>query len=357
MEFLPARGVDMDISFKGDTLIVPIVSTGNVGQLAVDLFLSSGRVESPPLVKKVGYLETELVAPAAGYEVFGPGQPPQLCVNLELHRFSNSRVTLLQQRGAVLSGEEQAFAAQLVEWSRRSGFKDILALTGADAAEGLDPTPIGRGGMKRFRAGGIVGRSRDGESQSPSPCALEEALTDAGIGVFDPAGVLGAGWPMAPMEGGVLAAGAGIGLEVAGQGEEEGLAIPPTGMEGFPKLPPLPSGTGVAGNLCVEASAAVEGAGSSPPLVVLLRFCSEGDNTPDAIAVAQAVNDSLRLLPGGDGGEGSPGGAVERAGVVINSAGLLRSEWREAGGMAAQRSVVLTCTAGAAPTCVAPCRW
>ena len=50
-------------------------------------------------------------------------------------------------------------------------------------------------------------------------------------------------------------------------------------------------------------------------------------------------------------------GAVERAGVVINSAGLLRSEWREAGGMAAQRSVVLTCTAGAAPTCVAPCRW
>ena len=57
--------------------------------------------------------------------MFGPGQPPQLCVNLELHRFSNSRVTLLQQRGAVLSGEEQAFAAQLVEWSRRSGFKVI----------------------------------------------------------------------------------------------------------------------------------------------------------------------------------------------------------------------------------------
>lgn len=66
----------------------------------------------------------------------------------------------------------------------------------------------------------------------------------------------------------------------------------------------------MAGNLCVEASAAVEGAGSSPPLVVLLRFCSEGDNTPDAIAVAQAVNDSLRLLPGGDGGEGSPGGKL-----------------------------------------------
>ena len=65
----------------------------------------------------------------------------------------------------------------------------------------------------------------------------------------------------------------------------------------------------MAGSLCAEASAAAaEGTGSSPPLVVLLRFCSEGDNAPDAIALAQAVNDTLRLLPGGDGGEGSPGG-------------------------------------------------
>lgn len=36
--------------------------------------------------------------------------------------------------------------------------QDVLALTGADAAEGLDPTPLGRGGgMKRFRAGTVVG--------------------------------------------------------------------------------------------------------------------------------------------------------------------------------------------------------
>lgn len=34
--------------------------------------------------------------------------------------------------------------------------QDILALTGADAAEGLDPAPIGRA-MKRFRAGTMVG--------------------------------------------------------------------------------------------------------------------------------------------------------------------------------------------------------
>ena len=30
--------------------------------------------------------------------------------------------------------------------------QSILALAGADAAEGLDPTPLGRGAIKRFRA-------------------------------------------------------------------------------------------------------------------------------------------------------------------------------------------------------------
>lgn len=35
--------------------------------------------------------------------------------------------------------------------------QDILVLTGADAAEGLDPTPLGQAGMKLFRAGTAVG--------------------------------------------------------------------------------------------------------------------------------------------------------------------------------------------------------
>eukprot|EP00903_Cladosiphon_okamuranus_P006700 g6539.t1 len=322
MIFLPAKGIKGDISFEGDTLIVPVVSTGNIGQLAVDLFLSSGRVQSPPLVEKVGYLDSDRVAPAAGYEVFGPGQPPSLCVNLELHRFAKSGVTVLQQRGAVLPGEERAFAADLVKWARESGFKDILALTGADAAEGLDPTPIGRGGMKRFRAGTSVEASRREQPWSPEQCALEEALSGAGIGAFDVAGVVQGGWKnllAAPMGGGSLdapgvpaAGGVGLGAEGGGNGNEDeesamamAMAMTMAGHEAaLPTLPPLPSGTGVAGYLCTEASAAPEEEGigaATPPLVVLLRFCGEGDNTPEAFEVAQAVNASLHLLAGGDG--------------------------------------------------------
>ncbi|CAN0311152.1 unnamed protein product, partial [Ectocarpus fasciculatus] len=260
-------------------------------------------------------------APAAGYEVFGPGQPPVLCVSLELHRFAKSGVTVLQQRGAVLPGEERSFAAELVEWARQSGFKDVLALTGADAAEGLDPTPIGRGGMKRYRAGTSVTALAP---QSPEPCPLEEALSRVGIGAFDVAGVMQGGWQnlmAAPMGGGALdapggtaAGGVGLGPGGGGEGEEEeelALAMAMAGNEAAmpPSLPPLPSGTGVAGFLCTEASptrtaADGEPEGPTPPLVVLLRFCGEGDNTPEAIEMAQAVNASLKLLPGGGDGEG-----------------------------------------------------
>ncbi|CAM9659373.1 unnamed protein product [Pylaiella littoralis] len=120
----------------------------------------------------------------------------------------------------------------------------------------------------------------------------------------------------APMGGGTLdapgefleAGGGGLGLEGEDGGEagESGSAV--VGNEAaVPSLPPLPSGTGLAGYLCAEASLSMtseEGPGvPMPPLVVLLRSCSEGDNTPEAVEMAQAVNASLEILPRG-GGEG-----------------------------------------------------
>lgn len=65
------------------------------------------------------------------------------------------------------------------------------------------------------------------------------------------------------------------------------------------------------------------GESPAPPLVVLLRFCGEGDNTPEAIEVAQAVNDSLKLLPGrGGGGEGQ---GTSSSGGVCSMSWLRRS--------------------------------
>lgn len=58
-----------------------------------------------------------------------------------------------------------------------------------------------------------------------------------------------------------------------------------------------------------------------PPLVVLLRSCSEGDNTPEAVEMAQAVNASLEILPRG-GGEGAS--VASLAGFDLVWSGILQ---------------------------------
>lgn len=71
------------------------------------------------------------------------------------------------------------------------------------------------------------------QPQSPEPCALEEALSGAGVGAFDVAGVMRGGWKnlmAAPMGGGSLdapggvpaAQGGGVGLGAAGGGDGDG---------------------------------------------------------------------------------------------------------------------------------------
>lgn len=91
--------------------------------------------------------------------------------------------------------------------------------------------------------------------------------------------------------------------------EEDETNAEASSSQGFPHMPPLPTGTGVAGHLCKEAVSGVDGRGGSPPLVVLLHFCSEGDNTPHAVQMAEAVNASLKILPGNGDGDGvSPPG-------------------------------------------------
>lgn len=72
-------------------------------------------------------------------------------------------------------------------------------------------------------------RQEQGQPQSPAPCALEEALSGAGIGAFDAAGVMRGGWESllaAPMGGGSLDAPGGVpaagGVELGAAGGEDG---------------------------------------------------------------------------------------------------------------------------------------
>jgi predicted ATP-grasp superfamily ATP-dependent carboligase len=98
----------------------PVVSTGNVGQLAVDLLISYG--SSHECVTWVGSLETAHVLPACGYEAY-PGQPPRLVTTLELYVFDKRKVAVVQQRAPVVSSANAEFAADLLSWAKASGFQ------------------------------------------------------------------------------------------------------------------------------------------------------------------------------------------------------------------------------------------
>lgn len=98
--------------------------------------------------------------------------------------------------------------------------------------------------------------------QSPEPCALEEALSGAGIGAFDVAGVMQGGWQnlmAAPMGGGALDApggvpsAGGVGLGVGGGDEEEeeqlALAMAMAGRE-VRTVPPVSRRCWLVGLVC-----------------------------------------------------------------------------------------------------------
>ena len=85
-------------------------------------------------------------------------------------------------------------------------------------------------------------------------------------------------------------------------------------MSGFPHLP---TGTGIAGPLCKKAVFIKEkGRDVDLPLVLLLHFCGEGDNTPEAIEMANAVNTALGILSCSAGGSTSSHDDGERGGVI-----------------------------------------
>ena len=85
------------------------------------------------------------------------------------------------------------------------------------------------------------------------------------------------------------------------------------------RFPRLPTGTGVAGNLCRESALTREGPDASPPLVLLLHFCGEGDNTPQAVDMADVVNLALDVLPGLRGSSSSSSGGEHGRGSNVQS--------------------------------------
>ncbi|KAB2043127.1 hypothetical protein ERO13_D02G235800v2 [Gossypium hirsutum] len=108
------------------TLLLPALSIGNVGQLAVDLLVSSMKAE------RIGYLDDPFVLPCVGNDAYGPIPCGDLALPLEAYESAFSRVALLQQRSPVVKGRMVEFAKNLANFAAASGKKHVVLLSSLD---------------------------------------------------------------------------------------------------------------------------------------------------------------------------------------------------------------------------------
>lgn len=99
----------------------PAVNSGNVGQLALDLLIST--LQLP----RVGRFETTSVLPCAGNDAFSH-QAGHLALSLELYevqRESQGKMFVLQQRAPAAPGCQQRFAKELSDWIKQARFGQV----------------------------------------------------------------------------------------------------------------------------------------------------------------------------------------------------------------------------------------
>nr|XP_040573063.1 proteasome assembly chaperone 2-like [Lepeophtheirus salmonis]ACO12463.1 Proteasome assembly chaperone 2 [Lepeophtheirus salmonis]ADD37884.1 Proteasome assembly chaperone 2 [Lepeophtheirus salmonis] len=115
--------------FEEDSILVlpALVSIGNVGQLAMDLLLSSIK----PL--KVGALYNDALVPIVGPDMANNS----LMTAAEV--FVKNKFVFLQLRSAIVKGYRKQWVHDIIDWVKRMGkFKEIICLSSIDAHERSD---------------------------------------------------------------------------------------------------------------------------------------------------------------------------------------------------------------------------
>jgi len=216
---------------SGFTLLLPSVSVGNVGQLAIDVVLATLK---PTLVTQI--LHPSLI-PCVGADPLNVGSPI-LTTAMQLYIHPESKLAVFQIRSGLLPGKGGAFLRDLLEWAKEVKITRLVCLTSSHAHERSDVQL--RGSPLRFLA---------------SPSLAKEAPVPESF----------------------------IRLETKER-------FPGLCSEEQPEALFIPGG-GLAKRFllgCEEKE--MQG-------LVLLKFCAEGDNTQDAIQVADYLQQYTAWRP------------------------------------------------------------
>ena len=154
---------------SGFTMLVPSVSVGNVGQLAIDVVLATLK---PTLITQVGILLRFLrflnrlqiihpsLIPCCGADPLNVGSPV-LTTAMQLYVHPESKLVVLQIRSGILPGKGSAFLTDLLEWAKENKITRLVCLTSSHAHERSDIQL--RGSPLRFLASSAL------DKDSPVP--------------------------------------------------------------------------------------------------------------------------------------------------------------------------------------------
>jgi proteasome assembly chaperone 2 len=132
--FRPQNGTTPDL--KGSVLVLPALSLGNVGQLAIDAMIVTLDAE------KVGYLEDEAVIPVIGNDVFTRLGSGVVATAMEVYYRKGGEgeksMTIVQQRSPVAKGQNKRLSKLILEFAQQQGFESIILLLSSDATRRVD---------------------------------------------------------------------------------------------------------------------------------------------------------------------------------------------------------------------------
>lgn len=222
-------------SFKDFTLIMPAISVGNVGQLAVDLIVSTLNM------CRVGYIHTDCLIPMAGnnpYATFTPENANDLSTNAEVYSSPELRLAVLQIRTPIIQTKSKKFCKLMVSWIKASSFSRTVVLSSSHAYQRDDQQLLGT--PLRYLQTPSMQKVTGDRLKEMEWREMETVSTFPGV-----------------------------------TDSERRLYIP---------------GGGATKRLFTDSCA------EDIPLAVVLIFCSEGDNIPDAFTLLNHLNTWLHLV-------------------------------------------------------------
>ncbi|KNZ57319.1 hypothetical protein VP01_218g17 [Puccinia sorghi] len=155
--------------FDGSILLLPMVSLGNVPQLAVDLLIHGTHLGPFELVGILDPADHIPVVGALDRPALLPAPPPpskhRITTPIEVYQTRDRRYTLVQQRSPVIKARKARHISRMRRWISGAKFESVLVVVSVDAAVRGD---------EHLREGTRMLRHEQASAQEPS--ALRRAI-------------------------------------------------------------------------------------------------------------------------------------------------------------------------------------